>query len=287
MIFSRCNKVSVVVTLCSLFAYVLYWLFETVATIYNLILNGITIPQLLSFYYLSDVLIPAVGIVLRFVGVSFALVAVYLIWGPKTLSFLSVKKKISVAILFEGMYFLLLLPITLYYLVQGNILTFFTGYLLEIISVFPLLVVLSVKIWRYDGSGNEKLLTWIFIAGIGYLVHIWISNVFRWLSMVEISGLNFLFQGIIVIGFLNTIVILSMSLIFAVVGCYYLSYTDDRRLGTKLLGIALVLLSLHFFIYILYSVVVGASSYSVMSVEIWPVAILGLGLVMLFGANKT
>lgn len=105
--------------------------------------------------------------------------------------------------------------------------------------------------------------------------------------MVEISGLAFLFQGSVVIGFLNSIITLSLSLILAVLGYYYLSYKNNLKLCTKLFGIALIFLSLHFIIYIMYSVYVGASLYSILLVEIWPVAVLGLGLVMFINTNKT
>ena len=165
--------------------------------------------------------------------------------------------------------------------------TLFVGYILETIAVFPLLTVLSIKIWRNNGSEKTKFFSWISIASIGYLVHIWISNVFRWLSMVEMSGIAFLLQGSVVIGFLNSVVTLSLSLILAVLGYYYLSYKNNQKLCTKLFGIALIFLSLHFIIYILYSVIVGASLYSIMLVEVWPVAVLGLGLVMFLKSKQT
>ena len=117
--------------------------------------------------------------------------------------------------------------------------------------------------------------------------HIWISNVFRWLSMVEMSGLNFLFEGIVMVGFFNSLVTLSLSLIFAVTGCYYLSKKTEIKRSAKLFGIALIWLGLHFVISILYSIVVGASLYSVLVIEIWPVAVLGLGISMLLRVKRT
>ena len=39
----------------------------------------------------------------------------------------------------------------------------FVGYLLQIISVFPLLAILSVKIWRYNSS-KANLPFWIGLA---------------------------------------------------------------------------------------------------------------------------
>ena len=104
---------------------------------------------------------------------------------------------------------------------------------------------------------------------------------FRWLSMVEMSGLDFILSGNVIIGFLNSLVTLSLSLILVVLGYYYTEYKNSQKLGTKLFGMSLIFLSLHFIIYILYSVFVGASLYSIMLVEVWPVAVLGLGLILL------
>ena len=78
-------------------------------------------------------------------------------------TFLNVKKKVAIAIVLEGSYFLTYLPITIYYLNRGVVLMLFVGYLLQIISVFPLLAILSVKIWRYNSS-KANLPFWIGLA---------------------------------------------------------------------------------------------------------------------------
>lgn len=285
--FSRLDKVWIAITLCSLFAYVLYWEVASFETIYNSLLNGFTIEQLFSVYFISDVWATTIGSVLRLVGVSLALGLIYLVWGPKPKSFLSVRKKIAVAVLFEGIYFLSFLPITVFYLGRGFFPTLFIGYLLEIIAVFPLLAFLSIKIWRYDGSARIRLLKWISFAAIGYMAHIWVSNVFRWLSMVEVSGVEFLFQGIVAVGFFNSVVTLSLSLVFAVASCYCLLKKNDLKLSAIMFGIALICLGLHFVISLLYSIVIGSSLYSVLVIEIWPVTVLGLGISMLLSAKRT
>ena len=281
MTFWRLSKIWLLVSLCSLLIYVLYWLSATFDTVYDYILRGITFDQFFSAYFLSDVLSLTVGIVLRFVGVLLALVSIYLVRDSKIQSFIRAKKKIALAVFFEGTYFLSFLPIAIFYLGFGYLNTLFVGYILETIAVFPLLTVLSIKIWRYNGSETTKMFSLISLASIGYFAHIWISNMFRWLSMVEMSGLDFILQGSVIIGFLNSLVTLSLALIFAVLGYYYISYKKNQKLCTKLFGMSLIFLSLHFIIYILYSVFVGASLYSIMLVEVWPVAFLGLGLVLL------
>ncbi len=68
MNFSAWSKIWIVITLCSLLGYVLYWLSATFDTLYTYILRGITLSQFLSTYFLSDVLALTIGIVLRFIG---------------------------------------------------------------------------------------------------------------------------------------------------------------------------------------------------------------------------
>lgn len=124
------------------------------------------------------------------------------------------------------------------------------------------------------------------LSCVGYFVNIWVGSVFRWLSMVEVSGFAFLFQGIVAVGFLNSVVTLSLSLILAIAGWYYLLSMGDIMLSMKLFGVALTLVGLHFAVFMLYSVFVGASLYSIMSTEVWLVAVLGLGASMFLGAEK-
>ena len=91
MTFSSWSKLWIVIILCSLLVYVLYWLSATFDTVYTYILRGISLSQFLSAYFLSDVLSLTVGIVLRFVGVLLALVSVYLVWDSKVQSFMMAK----------------------------------------------------------------------------------------------------------------------------------------------------------------------------------------------------
>jgi hypothetical protein len=71
-----------------------------------------------------------------------------------------------------------------------------------------------------------------------------------------------------------------LSLVLAIVGFLFISIKDNQKRGSKLFGVSLLFLGLHFVIYILYSVFVGSSLYTIMAVEVWPVSVLGLGLIM-------
>ena len=207
--------------------------------------------------------------------------SVYLVWGPKSKLFENVKKYIAIALLFEGIYFLMLLPTNVIRIVEGRSPFFlYFAFILQILLISPFPIVLSRKVWRYQKTAKASVLKWSSIAAIGYLTGIWIINVFRWLSMTESEGIGFILSGITSLGFLNSIITLSLSLIFAVAGVYTLSKKEHGTLSTRLFALALITLGLHFVIYIIYSIIANALKW-VLLVEIWPIMLLGLGLSML------
>jgi hypothetical protein len=279
--FTRWTKVWIVVTLCALLAYILYWLLGALANPYYLSYGDI--PENfapLSILIATDYVLPVIGNIFRLIGVSFALLSLYLVWGPKPKPFSNIKKKTAVALLFEGIFFLLLLPVNILFILYLGPLPIFIAFILQALLVPPLLTVLSFKVWRYQKTAEETVLKWAGIAAIGYLTDIWISNVFRGLSMIDIEGVGSLIRNVTSLGFLNSIITLSLSLIFAIAGFYILQKKDNKRLSTRLIAVALIMLGLHFVIFIFYSAIINAWSW-ILVTEVWPIALLGLGLNML------
>ena len=285
MSFTRWTKVWIAATLCALLAYILYWLLGALANPYYLSYGDL--PENfapLSTLIAADYVLPVIGNVIRLIGVFLALLSLYLVWGPKPNPFSSVKKKAAVAILFEGIFFLLLLPVNVLFAFYSGPLPIFIAFILQALLVSPLLTVLSFKVWRYRRTAEETVLKWVGIATIGYLAGIWIVNVFRGLSMISIEGVGSLTSNIASLSFLNPIITLSLSLIFAVAGFYTLQKNGNKRLSTKLIAFALIMLSLHFVIFILYSAITNAWKWILLT-EIWPIMLLGLGLNMLRGES--
>ena len=281
MYFSRWTKVWIVVTLCSVLTYDLYWLYGALANPYYLSYGDL--PENfapLTIFIATDYVLPVIGAIFRFIGICLALLSAYLVWGPKPKPFSNVKKKTAVALLFEGIYFLLPLPLNILFIIYTGPLPLFIAFILQALLIPPLLIVLCRKVWRYQETAKANVLKWASAAAIGYLIGIWVNNVFRWLSMTEQSGIGFLVSGITALGFLNSIITLSLALIFAVAGFYTLPKKENRRLSTRLLALALIMLGLHFAIFILYSAVTNAWKWVPLT-EIWPITFLGLGLTML------
>lgn len=283
MSFTRWTKAWIIVTLCALLAYDLYWLLGALANPYYLSYGDIPenfVP--LSTLIATDYVLPVIGNVFRLIGVSLALLSLYLVWGPKPNPFSNVKKKTAVALLFEGIYFLSLLPLNILFVFYLGHLPIFIAFILQALLVSPLLTVLSFKVWRYRKTAEETVLKWAGVAAIGYLIGIWIINVFRGLSMIDIEGIGSLISNVTSLGFLNSIITLSLSLIFAVAGFYTLQKKGNKRLSTRLIAVALIMLGLHFVIFIFYSAIINAWNW-ILVTEVWPIVLLGLGLNMLRG----
>ena len=222
---TRGNKVWIIVAFCSLLVYDLYWLVNSLANPYY-ISYGVPVSSILV---VADYVLPVIGEFFRFLGISLALLSAYLVWGPKPKPFSNVKKKAAVALLFEAIYFLLILPINILLISYMGVLPIFIGFILQILLVSPLLIVLSLKVWRYQETAKANVLKWAGMAAIGYLIGIWINNVFKWFNVTDVEGLGFLLGGITSFRFLNSVILLSLSLIFAVAGFYTLSKKENSR----------------------------------------------------------
>jgi hypothetical protein len=277
------NKIWVIITLCSLTAYNLRWLYGVSVNISHIIGFAEPAVQVTWWRFWVDyVLTGLVGDVIRLAGAFLALLSVHLMWKPKPKPFSSVKKHVAVAILCEGAFFLTLLPITLIALASGVAPILMFAYTLQILLVSPVLMVLSRKIWVYTEHAKTNTFKWASVAAVSYLVGIWVNNVFSWLNVAATAGVGSILSGVTLLGFLNSVITLSLSLVFAVAGVYTLLRKADGRRSIKLFAFALIMLGLHFAVFILYSAVANTLN-SVFLVEIWPVTFLGLGLGMLKG----
>ena len=281
MALSRWTKASIIIILGSLFLYSLYWLQASLRFVYNYVLQNIdSIDRLFRTYAIADYYITTVGQVFRFIGVSLAFFLIFMAWGPKLKPFFSIKKSVAAAILFEGIYSLSLLPISILYLNQGTYVVLGISYLLQTLFVSPVLLFLSLKIWRYDENNRTNLIEWVSLSAVGYLTGIWVNNVFRWFSMTASTDISFLITGINAFGFLSTIITLSLAVFSAAAGHYFLSKKGNSEVSSKLFAVALILVGVHFVNFLLVTAVTNAWRF-VFLTEIWPVTFLCLGISML------
>ena len=239
------------------------------------------LPDITSKYsnFYVDHVAGGIADTLRLVAVLLLFAAAYLVWGPKKLPFASVKKYVAVAILFEAMYWFAILPFNLWNIVRAwSPLLLYVGFAIQIVVAASLLAVLSVKVWKYKAEARDNLVKWGLLAGIGYVFGVWINHLFRWLSMSGQGGLADLLSGFTALGFLNTIVTLTLSLAFAIAGSFILIRRSNRKLAVRLLGFAIFLFGLYFAFYIVYAWFAPNAWRFVLLTEIWPVTLLGLGI---------
>ena len=281
MVLSRWTKASIVIVLSSLFVYCFYWLRASLLFVYNYVSQNIdSVDRLLRTYVIADYYLPTIGEVLRFIGVSLAFFLILMAWGPKPRPFSSIKKSVATAIIFEGMYFLSLLLISILYLVRGTYIVLGISYMLQVLLVSPVLLFLSLKIWRYDENTKINLSKWVGLSAVGYLTGIWVNNVFRWFSMTASTDISFLLTGINAFGFFSTIITLSLAVFSAAAGYYFLSKKGNDELSAKLFAVALILVGVNFVNFLLVTAVTNAWRF-VLLTEIWPITFLGLGVSML------
>ena len=266
-------KIWVFVVLCSVFVYNLYYLIHGLQfTWWTYTVLGGPAPN----YYRS---ISSIGHTLRFIGLFLAIQAAYQVWGPKAKPFSSVKNKISIALIFEAVYYITFIPGTINILdfsefLPGN--NFFASiYFLQILLITPFLIILGFKVRNKMGIG---LLKWAGIACVGYITAIWINIAFRWFFMSFQEGIQFLLTGSTALGFLPSIFTLSLSVVFGIVGAIKLAKNGNNAI--RWFGLSAVMLGIHFVIYLVYNAVGGMLDFAILT-EVWAVSFLGLGLSIL------
>jgi hypothetical protein len=274
--FNNKIKILVTITLFSLLLWITYWLIPSFQHFFNLALG---LPDQYSnreWYF-----IPAhFGLIARLTGTCLGLLAVFFIW-IKNKPFSKVKSLVTTSLLMEAAYFISLLPSFWSLFSTFRATTLGIAYFLQIIFTAPLLVILALKIHQNNVQDNKlKILKWSTITFVGYIAALWINSVFRWIDMLLIEGVGFLTSGIRAIGFFDAIIFMSLAVILAAMGAR--SHGKEIEVAArKWIGLSMVMVGLHYVIYLVYSYIVGALGF-VLLVDVWTVPLLFLGLALLF-----
>jgi len=276
------------ITLCSLLGWIIYWVPAGIYRFFSF--DGTPWELAIQQYglvFMVMELSAAVGMLLRFVGVFLAILAIKEFWPQnvwnRNKSFFDVKNLISSALVFEAIYYALLLP-------SGILLVGFNSfrslaslvlgidYLLMVFFTVPFLLVLAIKSYRSRIEGF-KAWRWTAVTIVAYIVALWANSVFKWLDRIIVEGFSFFYVAMNALGALNSLVLMSLALIFSIIGAFSLSKQDFAS-SLKWLGLAFTVIGLHYLVYIVYSYLVGMLGFLVIA-EIWAIPLLGLGLAML------
>jgi hypothetical protein len=234
-------------------------------------------------FWIDRVLTGLIGNGIRLAGSILALMVLFILWKKEPASFAGVRRKVSAIFLCEAIYWLCVLPISLIELFSlGRAQFVELAFIVQILLAGVLLTYLGVKIWNYEEQNKVGTLKLAGIVAIGYLVGIWCNNVFRWFSMAQATSISFILTGVTGIGFLGSIVPLSISLFFAVKSFHSMFSRSNVEQSIKLAGLSIVFLGINYVIYILYSAMTNSLGF-VFLVEFWPITVIGLGAGMLRG----
>lgn len=281
---NRYDKSWILISLCSLLVWVLYWLPSSIERFYNVIFVSVDYYSLGRFW----IYMPAgIGMVARFIGVIIGLFCLVMIWkGPK--SIFEVKKWVAIALVMEGVYYLSLFPSAvwlntgLFGAFDFGVTALGVSYLLQVLFTVPFLFILASKVKNYDTSGFVGW-KWVGFAFAGYICALWSNSVLRWFDMVVNDGLEVFFSGITGVGALNAFIFMSLAVVFAI-GCSIYLMKKNFTSGYRWLALSLTMVGLHYTIYVVYSYYVNTLN-SIWLIDIWTIPLLGLGLTLLLKRN--
>jgi hypothetical protein len=233
----------------------------------------------------------AIGMLIRFAGVILAIFSLLLIILRKK-SFWEIKNWVASTLIFEGVYFILLIPSSFFLFGFGRNFgedTFIPGltsqilgvnFLLMVLLTAPFLLILAMKLHKYDGiETGFKSWKWISITFVGYIASLWVNSVVKWFEMVTAEGLSFFGTGVRSLGAINSFLLMSLALVLSIGGAFSL-FKKDFNSASKWLGLSLAFVGLHYLIFVIYSYIVEIEGF-LMLAEIWAIPFLGLGLTLL------
>jgi hypothetical protein len=240
-------------------------------------------PTLQLTLFLFQEIAGSVGSYLRLIGAIFALNCAFLFFkkDPKYL------EKLRKVLLFESLYFLLLLPAAINHIVGSMIsfsafLNFYTGIscLLQAVLIFPALFMLSRKL--KNPQDLPSILKWAGFAAPLYVFGFWVRHGLLW--VYALSPLGTPQTGLTdTIGSVNSLLTLLVAAIVSTVAS--LTFKQKKKLNTWLVGTAIILVGVYFVIYDLVSVWVPIYRAFLPLTDFWMITLPILGIAVLWDSK--
>jgi hypothetical protein len=309
----------VFVVVCAYFGFALYMLVPSalfaneLISHYALYQELIKVPWWLVLFYASE-LTGGVGGVLRLVAGFFALYSAILFWRKKENAIPLIRGKVSTALLFEGGYYLSLIPSVVlgfvFPLTGGGLWYFDTTPILVVLLVNgvaclmmvmvipPLLLKLRSKITQ--GSSSQEIVKWSCLTSISYLFVVfwfnysisWVATLIPWTIRAQL-GMSVLLDPINFAGFLATVFGLFLIAIFGLMTTLPAIKKLPIELSLRRIGVTMIAFGGYFVLMILLYVLAGGYAahpttwYEIIvphNPNLWCVTFLFLGLPLL--ANR-
>jgi hypothetical protein len=232
-------------------------------------------PTLQLALFLSQELLASIGSYFRLIGSVFAFVSSVYFYKNRPLFLQNFRR----ALVFESLYFLLLLPAGINHVVGASIsssrfLNVYTGisFVSQPILIAPSLLMLNKKLEK--PKNLKPLLKWAGIAGLMYIFGLWIKQALMWVYALSSSENHLNFAT--ALGFANSWVTLAVAAIFSAAA--WLTFMKNKKHSSLLGGSALVLVGLFFAIYVLTSSWIPTYLSFLSLTDFWMITMLILGI---------
>lgn len=289
-------KILALTTVGSYFAYALYWFVKTIPWVVEISLrpeyySPATGLRFTDFYSVSLAYLMEysgfIGLMVRVVGASYALLSIFLILKNKKDSFSVIKNKIAKALLLEGFYYLSFIPAIILMLLNFSALPTISNLLLstvfstQILLITPLLIKLATKVKNYEVSVDKpSLIRWAGLSYMNFVIALWVTYMLKWKEMMAVDPYLFSALSVRILGFLNTVIVQSLAVIFAVVGVLLILRKRGLDKAMRWLGLSSIFLSFHIIIYVIYVTHVGITRF-IQFGELWLIPLIGVGVYLL------
>lgn len=293
-------KILVFTAVASYFAYALYWFVKSLPLVIEISLSPEIYTPAAGLRFVNSQSIFAaylmeysglVGLTVRVVGASYALSAAVLYLRTKTDSFPKIRDKIFKALLLEGFYFLSLIP-AMYFLLEFSALPSVSNFLLsaailtQILLISPFLISLGFKVRKYElRADRSPLLRLAGLAATNYVIAIWVIYMLKWTEMTAVDPYLFSAFSVRILGFLNTIIVQSLAVVFAVAGLIAILRKNGAANTARWWGLSLFFLSTHIILYVVYVTSVGIPRFIPFG-ELWLIPLLGIGIYLVLKNPK-
>jgi hypothetical protein len=264
-------KILVFASLCSLMIWIVFLMPSNFTHLFNVFLGK---PDLFNGN-IGMFVSSFAGLIASFFAVILAMRIGFKVWGGNIWPNMRTERVAEAALFLQGTYFVLLFPSGLWWLGLGfNFLGL--AYLLEAAIAGSALLVLSFKI--RDFGKDTNVLKWVGIASLAYVVALWFNSVFRWFDQIVVIGSEFLLRGSTSWGFLVSLTAMSLAVVFAVPGAYFVAKNKGESIWW--FGLSLVMIGTYYVVYVAYSFT-SSNLDSAMQIDVWTLPFLFLGIAML------
>jgi len=297
----RTIKILALTTVGSYFAYALYWFVKTIPWMVEISLRPeyyvpATGLRFTDFYSVSLAYLMEysgfIGLMVRVVGASYALLSIFLILKNEKVSFSVIKNKIAKALLLEGFYYLSFIPAIILMLLNFSALPTISNLLLstvfstQILLITPLLIKLATKVKNYEVSGDKpSLIRWAGLSYMNFVIALWVTYMLKWKEMMAVDPYLFSALSVRILGFLNTVIVQSLAVVFAVVGVLLILRKRGLDKAMRWLGLSAIFLGFHIIIYVIYVTHVGITRF-IQFGELWLIPLIGVGVYLLLRNHR-